>query len=141
MALKSLIQNQRLRIDSHQAGMDLPDNLKGVHIHKSFYQGKRRGKSVKISIKGDKIDFDKEFIDDERRSIVKEINKVLEKDEQKLIEFSRYLADALYRWSQREVTIEEAKRYAIGIAEMFDLNPNARKELIKFVAGELVQYI
>jgi len=141
MALKSLIQNQKLRIDSHHSGKVIPDNLAGVHIHKSFYQGKRQSKSVKISIKGDKIDFDKDFDDDERRSIVNEINKILEKDKQKLIEFSRFLAKALYRWSQREVSVEEAKNYASGIAGILDLNPNASMELIKIVAGELDQYI
>jgi hypothetical protein len=140
--LKSLIQNQKLRIDNHNRGNVVSADLKCVHIHKSFYCGKRRGKSVRISIKGDKkIDFDREFDDKERQAIVKEISAVLEKDKEKLLKFSRYVADALYRWSAKEITLEEAQQYAAGIAKSFELESRAREELIKKVGENLVQYI
>ena len=140
MSLKSLIQNQELKIDSHKRGEAISDELEAVHIHKRFYEGRRRKKAVKISIKGDSIEFDKNIDDEERRSIVNEIKRVLDKDRQKLINFAKYIAENLYKWSQKRIKIEEAEKYASGIAEIFGLKTEASKTLIKKVGESLVQY-
>ena len=141
MVLTALIKGQKLRIDPHKSGMDIPLDLKGVHIHKSFYEGRRKNKEVLISIKGENIEFRGVYNDKERRSIVNEIKNVLDRDRHKLIDFAKYVADGLYRWSQKNIQIEDAQQYASGIAERLGLKPEASKVLIKKVGDQLVQYV
>jgi len=141
MSLKGLITNQRLRIDAHSRGTVIPKDLRGVHIHKTFIEGKRKGKSVKIYINGEIIEFDKGLRDNEQIAILNEIEKVLRKDRQRLIEFGEFITDALWRWTSGEITLEKAQEYSGNIAKKFDLRPEIEEEFIRRVKNRLVQYI
>jgi len=141
MSLKKLIEGQKIRIDPHQRGAVTPKNLKGVHIHKQFTDKKRRNKAVRIDITGEKITFDKSFNEVDIASIVKEISHVIETDRQKLIELSDYISDALWRWSNKEVTVELARQYSRNLAKLFGLKEEIAEEVVRRVTGNLVRYI
>lgn len=141
MPLKRLIDNQKLRVDAHSRGVATPNDLKGVHIHKTFIDHKRRNKSIRIDITGDNIQYEKSFNDTDKARIVKEIGDVLETDKQKLIEFAKYVSDILWRWSNKGITADKAQEYAKKIASLFDLEETAQKEFTSKVDGEISRYI
>lgn len=141
MSLKGLIANQRLRIDAHSRGAVTPKDLRGVHIHKTFIEGKRKRKWVKIYINGEIIEFDKSLRDNEQVAILNEIEKVLKKDRQRLIEFGEFITDTLWRWTSGEITLEKAQEYSRNIAKRFNLNSEIKEEFVKRIQNRLVQYI
>jgi hypothetical protein len=141
MPIKRLIENQKISIDNHMRGQIVDERLRGVHIHKSFLEGKYKKNWVKINIIGDEITFSNKLDPHEQAHIIKEINKVIETDRQALIGLADFVADALWRWSQYSVSVEEARVYARNIAEMFGLNKIIQEELIRNVDEELRRYI
>jgi hypothetical protein len=95
MSLKSLIAQQRLRVDAHSRGAITPKDWSGVHIHKTFIGGRWEGKSIRIYVNGRAIQFDKELKNNERLAIQNKIEKVLEKNRGTLMDFAGYTTDAL----------------------------------------------
>lgn len=140
MNLKTLIENQRIRIDSHYAGVDKPINFADVHIHKEFLDRKRRGGWIRIYLNGEKIEFANRFKYDERSKILSEIKNVL-KSKYVLEQLANDVADAFYRWSSKDITMKQAREYAKKIAQHFGLKKNIVEEFINYVEGALMQYL
>ena len=141
MSLKSLIAQQRLRVDAHSRGAVTPKDLKGVHIHKTFIGGRWEKKSIRIYVNGRGIEFDKRLKNNERLAILNKIEKVLEKNRETLIDFAEYITDALWRWTSGDISLEKAQEYSRNIAKKFDLRSEIEEEFIRRVKNKLVQYI
>lgn len=141
MSLKSLIAQQRLRVDAHSRGAITPKDLSGVHIHKTFIGGRWEGKSIRIYVNGRAIQFDKDLKNNERLAIQNKIEKVLEKNRGTLMDFAGYTTDALWRWTSGDISLEKAQEYSRNIAKMFDLRPEIEEEFIRHVKDRLMQYI
>lgn len=141
MPVKYLITNQVIGIDAHTAGMITPDDLKGVHLHKTILEGKLRGKQILIPIDGSAIKYRGNWKNWEKLAILRKISRELRKYPEKLKEFGEYIGTVLNSWGNGGIDINQARSYAKGMAERLGLRPDIEKEFTEHVNNSLIKYI
>lgn len=139
MKLKRLIKNQRIKIDNHKPGQILDGDLQKVHLHKTFV-GDYERRYVKIYLNG-RLEFSRGFSKGQEDSLRKEIQGVLNENEEVLHLLSDTHSKAMYDWSEGKITLEKAQEYAKNFAESFGLKPAIKKEFIIKVGKSLRKYI
>lgn len=131
--MKSIIDNQTVRFDSHDAGSGQPQRWGDgvVHMDKRFSKGRRRGIKIKIPIDSNQqIDFGSRNPDDlEIREIVNELKKAL-RPGNKRKELIGKIVKTIDSWSNGDVTEETVRIAGRQIAEAFDLKQDFEEEVV-----------
>lgn len=144
--MKSLIDEQKIRIDNHCWGTGQPNDWDNpsadIHIDKttkSKYNGKQGKARIKLPINSDRnptFEINKSTNGQIRSRLTKEIKKAVE-DRNRLREFTKELIEILKNYnstlSDREKTNSAIKR----ICKHFDLSEEILREMTTYVDQEL----
>lgn len=131
--MKSIIDDQTVRFDSHDAGSGQPQRWGDgvVHMDKHFGEGRRRRIRIKIPIDSNQqIDFGDRNADDvEIRKIVNELKKAL-RPGNKRKELIGKIVKTIDSWSNGDVPEETVRIAGRQIAETFGLKPDFEEEVV-----------
>jgi hypothetical protein len=139
--LKPLIKNQRIRIDNHKRGIPIKWG-DGLHIHKSFFQGKYNSIEILIPIDSDqeiRIRKNKNKDINQLGEIISEIKKALKPDSSRE-EFVRNIIEDIMRFGSNNISLEEVRQSAQRIAKHFDLDQKIVFEIISYYNEKINSY-
>jgi hypothetical protein len=144
-ALKRLIQGQDISFDTHQRGDGQPVMWRGVHMDKTLHG--KRGKIRFPFFDNHNPQKDSDVNEDDYRRVVKEVSRVLKKDDKLLQDLARVIFDQLDRFSSGKATVQDARIAAskfagyFGLSDAFVETVSRRapsKRLISFVSTHLL---
>ena len=142
--MKSIIQNQTISFDTHQAGDGKKIKVDQLHMHKRMNGKKFKGVEIRIPFSPDlPIDFgnSNSLVG---QQIINEIKQVFKKNPIKVREMAKSIANRISRFSE-DMTAEEAKAFfeegAKSIAKHFELNEKIEQNLTEQIKQNLSFYI
>jgi hypothetical protein len=126
--LSRLINGQKLRFDTHQAGDRQPMRLPDLHMDK-------------LPDKGGKIRFDffgtaepvvTGMSDERARRVIGEVRRALGKNPQLRDELAQTIVKQLQRFKNGSVSLADARAAARNIAKAFDLSEDFVTEVVRY---------
>ena len=135
--LQSLIKNQKISFDTHQAGDGQETKWRNVHLEKSIKN--KKGKA-RFPFLGNEKPSNSGMSEKDFKSIIKEVSKVLNKDKVLLEELAIEIEKELHRFSSGLATIEDAIEAAKRFSKYFDLEADFIDDVAKFRRGRLIEF-
>jgi len=136
--MKQLINNQRVKFDSHDAGSGQAKRWgDGIHMHKYFLTGRRRKITIKIPIDSNApIEFGRNYNNDPEISQIRnEIRRALRPGNTRQ-GFIKKIVNTIETWLGDEVTERIVRNAARQIAKEFDLKQDFEKEVISYASNK-----
>ena len=138
--MRSLIQNQTVSFDTHQAGDGQKVKVEDLHMHKRMNGRKYKGVNIKIPFNPEKeIEYtgnNSDYSD----QIINEIKRAFKKNPNKVREFAKDLANRISRYSS-DMNAENSRKFleesAQTIAKHFELN----EKIINVMISEIYNHV